>query len=112
MQKIFYSTLCQVCQVKTETKSEFVLLRKLMKNVFLCSSFIVKLVQQLYKCKPLNTVGAEQLLLDVHMLKTALLDLPSTGYQVQRKAPATYTKVISFDILTFYKLISTLICIY
>ncbi|KOX69808.1 Vacuolar protein sorting-associated protein 53 like protein [Melipona quadrifasciata] len=58
------------------------------------SSFIVKLVQQLYKCKPLNTVGAEQLLLDVHMLKTALLDLPSTGYQVQRKAPATYTKVV------------------
>ncbi|XP_017892761.1 vacuolar protein sorting-associated protein 53 homolog isoform X2 [Ceratina calcarata] len=58
------------------------------------SSFIVKLIQQLYKCKPLNTVGAEQLLLDVHMLKTALLDLPSTGYQVQRKAPATYTKVV------------------
>ncbi|XP_034195572.1 vacuolar protein sorting 53 isoform X1 [Osmia lignaria lignaria] len=58
------------------------------------SSFIVKLVQQLYKCKPLNTVGAEQLLLDVHMLKTALLDLPSTGYQIQRKAPATYTKVV------------------
>lgn len=57
-------------------------------------SFSVKLVQQLYKCKPLSAVGAEQLLLDVHMLKTALLDLPSTGYQVQRKAPATYTKVV------------------
>lgn len=51
----------------------------------------------MYKCKPLNTVGAEQLLLDVHMLKTALLDLPSTGYQVQRKAPATYTKVIFYN---------------
>lgn len=58
----------------------------------------MKLVQQLYKCKPLNTVGAEQLLLDVHMLKTALLDLPSTGYQVQRKAPATYTKVNYIDL--------------
>ncbi|XP_046604385.1 vacuolar protein sorting-associated protein 53 homolog isoform X1 [Neodiprion virginianus] len=58
------------------------------------SSFIPKVVQQLYKCKPLNTVGAEQLLLDVHMLKTALLDLPSTGCQIQRKAPATYTKVV------------------
>lgn len=68
----------------------------LIKYLFLYSSFIVKLVQQLYKCKPLNTVGAEQLLLDVHMLKTALLDLPSTGYQVQRKAPATYTKVTCF----------------
>ncbi|XP_011880495.1 PREDICTED: vacuolar protein sorting-associated protein 53 homolog [Vollenhovia emeryi] len=58
------------------------------------SSFIAKLVQQLFKCKPLNAVGAEQLLLDVHMLKTALLDLPSTGYQIQRKAPVTYTKVV------------------
>ncbi|XP_063986761.1 vacuolar protein sorting-associated protein 53 homolog isoform X2 [Diachasmimorpha longicaudata] len=58
------------------------------------SSFIPKLVQQLYRCKPLSAVGAEQLLLDVHMLKTALLDLPSTGCQVSRKAPATYTKVV------------------
>ncbi|XP_011495471.1 PREDICTED: vacuolar protein sorting-associated protein 53 homolog [Ceratosolen solmsi marchali] len=58
------------------------------------SSFIPKLTQQIYKCKPLNTVGAEQLLLDVHMLKTALLDLPSTGCQIHRKAPATYTKVV------------------
>ncbi|XP_011299307.1 vacuolar protein sorting-associated protein 53 homolog [Fopius arisanus] len=58
------------------------------------SSFIPKLVQQLYRCKPLSAVGAEQLLLDVHMLKTALLDLPSTGCQVTRKAPATYTKVV------------------
>ncbi|XP_076643240.1 vacuolar protein sorting 53 [Halictus rubicundus] len=58
------------------------------------SSFIVKLVQQLYKCKPLNTMGAEQLLLDVIVLKTALLDLPTTGYQDQRKPPAAYTKVV------------------
>ncbi|XP_001600124.2 vacuolar protein sorting-associated protein 53 homolog [Nasonia vitripennis] len=58
------------------------------------SSFIPKLTQQIFKCKPLSTVGAEQLLLDVHMLKTALLDLPSTGCQIQRKAPATYTKVV------------------
>lgn len=51
-------------------------------------------MQQLYKCKPLSAVGAEQLLLDVYMLKTALLELPCTGYQVQRKAPASYAKVI------------------
>ena len=28
------------------------------------------------------------------MLKTALLDLPSTGCQITRKAPATYTKIV------------------
>ncbi|KAL7305980.1 hypothetical protein TKK_0001450 [Trichogramma kaykai] len=58
------------------------------------SSFIPKLTQQIFKCKPLSTVGTEQLLLDVHMLKTALLDLPSAGSSVQRKAPAMYTKVV------------------
>ncbi|KAG8300721.1 Vacuolar protein sorting-associated protein 53 [Homalodisca vitripennis] len=58
------------------------------------NSFIPKFIQSLYKCKPLSTVGAEQLLLDTHMLKTALLDLPSIGSQVSRKAPASYTKVV------------------
>lgn len=39
-------------------------------------------------------MGCEQLLLDTHSLKTVLLDLPSVGSQVQRKAPASYTKVV------------------
>ena len=39
-------------------------------------------------------MGAEQLLLDTHMLKTALLDLPSVGSQLPRKPPASYTKMV------------------
>uniref|UniRef100_A0AAQ5Y5F5 Vacuolar protein sorting-associated protein 53 homolog n=1 Tax=Amphiprion ocellaris TaxID=80972 RepID=A0AAQ5Y5F5_AMPOC len=35
-----------------------------------------------------------QLLLDTHSLKTVLLDLPSIGSQVLRKAPASYTKIV------------------
>ncbi|KAK3913798.1 Vacuolar protein sorting-associated protein 53-like protein [Frankliniella fusca] len=58
------------------------------------NSFIPKFIQHLYKCRPLSTVGAEQLLLDSHSLKTVLLDLPSIGSQVNRKAPASYTKVV------------------
>lgn len=38
--------------------------------------FIPKFVQQLFKCKPLGTLAAEQLLLDTHMLKELLLNLP------------------------------------
>lgn len=53
-----------------------------------CSVFIPKFVNSLYKCKPIGTVGAEQLLLDTHSLKTVLLDLPSIGSKVNRKAPA------------------------
>uniref|UniRef100_A0A8D0GXX9 Vacuolar protein sorting-associated protein 53 homolog n=1 Tax=Sphenodon punctatus TaxID=8508 RepID=A0A8D0GXX9_SPHPU len=35
-----------------------------------------------------------QLLLDTHSLKMVLLDLPSIGSQVVRKAPASYTKIV------------------
>ncbi|XP_067931939.1 vacuolar protein sorting-associated protein 53 homolog [Watersipora subatra] len=56
--------------------------------------FMPKFMSSLYKCKPINTVGAEQLLLDAHSLKTALLDLPSMGSKVNRKAPVSYTKIV------------------
>lgn len=58
------------------------------------NSFIPKFIQSIYKCKPLSTIGAEQLLLDTHMLKTFLLDLPSLGSQTSRKAPTSYTKIV------------------
>ena len=66
------------------------------------SSFIPKFISQLYRCRPVGTVGAEQLLLDTHSLKTVLLDLPnlaeSSGQQnraaATRKAPAAFTKVV------------------
>ncbi|KAG1682195.1 Vacuolar protein sorting-associated protein 53 [Nymphon striatum] len=58
------------------------------------NSFIPKFIGHLFKCKPISTEGAEQLLLDTHMLKTVLLDLPSVGSQVIRKAPASFTKIV------------------
>lgn len=54
-----------------------------------------------YKCKPVGTVGAEQLLLDTHSIKTCLLELPSivdTGHVKLppggRRAPQSYTKLV------------------
>lgn len=58
------------------------------------NSFIPKLISHLFKCKPVSPIGAEQLLLDTHMLKTVLLDLPSLGSHMLRKAPASYTKIV------------------
>uniref|UniRef100_A0A9L0TGJ0 Vacuolar protein sorting-associated protein 53 homolog n=2 Tax=Perissodactyla TaxID=9787 RepID=A0A9L0TGJ0_HORSE len=58
------------------------------------NSFIPKFITHLFKCKPISMVGAEQLLLDTHSLKMVLLDLPSIGSQVVRKAPASYTKIV------------------
>ncbi|KAH1011665.1 hypothetical protein HUJ04_000987 [Dendroctonus ponderosae] len=59
------------------------------------NSFIPKYIQNIYKCKPINTEGAEQLLLDTHMLKTVLLNLPSIASQISRSAPAAYSKVVT-----------------
>lgn len=58
------------------------------------NSFIPRFITSLYKCKPIGTVGAEQLLLDTHSLKTVLLNLPSVSSQVARKAPTSYTKIV------------------
>uniref|UniRef100_A0A672SS71 Vacuolar protein sorting-associated protein 53 homolog n=1 Tax=Sinocyclocheilus grahami TaxID=75366 RepID=A0A672SS71_SINGR len=49
------------------------------------NSFIPKFINHLFRCKPISMVGAEQ---------TVLLDLPSIGSQVVRKAPASYTKIV------------------
>ncbi|XP_067623391.1 vacuolar protein sorting-associated protein 53 homolog [Eurosta solidaginis] len=67
------------------------------------NAFIPKFINVLYKCKLThsdgsnNVLGCEQLLLDTHSLKTALLDLPSIGSSVNRKAPTSYTKVVVKD---------------
>ncbi|KAF5291601.1 hypothetical protein FQA39_LY14323 [Lamprigera yunnana] len=57
--------------------------------------FIPKFTNNIYKCKPINTEGAEQLLLDTHMLKMVLLNLPLIASQINRQAPATYTKAVN-----------------
>jgi len=59
------------------------------------NSFIPRYVAQIYKCKPVSTVGAEQLLLDTHSLKTVLLQLPSLGSLAGRKPPPSFTKAVS-----------------
>lgn len=48
----------------------------------------------LCKCLTVLCKMSHQLLLDTHSLKMVLLDLPSIGSQVLRKAPASYTKIV------------------
>ena len=58
-----------------------------------CSKFannlIHKFLNNIFKCKFVTQAGLEQLLLDPHSLKTALLDMPTINSAVSRKAPAT-----------------------
>jgi len=46
------------------------------------NALVPKFTAAVYRCKPISTVGVEQLLLDVHSVKTLLTDLPTTGGDV------------------------------
>lgn len=41
--------------------------------------FIAKYLIQIFKCRPISEIGAEQLLLDTHSIKTLFMDMPSMG---------------------------------
>lgn len=55
--------------------------------------FIPKFITNLFKCKPLRQEAAEQLLLDTHLLKKVLQELPNWESSV-KTAPANYIKEI------------------
>lgn len=59
------------------------------------TSFMPKVIAALQKCKQVCTVGAEQLLLDMQSMRVALLELPSVGAAVARKAPGSYAKRVT-----------------
>ncbi|CAG8705635.1 2645_t:CDS:10, partial [Acaulospora morrowiae] len=58
-------------------------------------SFVSKLISNLLKCKPISEVGAEQMLLDVHALKTSLLEMPTMGMENPAPPPTTFTKIVN-----------------
>ncbi|XP_047483637.1 vacuolar protein sorting-associated protein 53 homolog [Penaeus chinensis] len=60
----------------------------------LAAAILNKFVQQVYKCRPINSVGCEQLLLDCHALKAVMLQLPVVALQMRRDPPQTYTRMV------------------
>jgi len=59
------------------------------------SSFIGRFTSTLFKCKPISTIPAQQLLIDTQVLHSALLNLPSIGSSISRKPPISFTKTVS-----------------
>eukprot|EP01135_Chromosphaera_perkinsii_P011260 Nk52_evm41s2367 gene=Nk52_evmTU41s2367 len=57
--------------------------------------FIPQLVNNIYKCKPMNDISAEQLLLDIHSIKTILLGFPSFGVEGSGGVPSSYAKFVN-----------------
>ncbi|CAL4152712.1 unnamed protein product [Meganyctiphanes norvegica] len=60
----------------------------------LAATIVSKFVQQVYKCRPINSLGCEQLLLDCHALKAILLELPVVGSQVRREPPQAFVRMV------------------
>ncbi|KAI8924441.1 Vps53-like protein [Entophlyctis helioformis] len=58
-------------------------------------SFIAKYLANIYKCRPLSEVGAEQMLLDTHSLKNILLEMSTLGADPPTQPPPAYVKILS-----------------
>lgn len=57
-------------------------------------SFVPWFMKNIYLCKPVSEIGAEQLLLDVHSIKTILLEMPNMGADEKVPVSAVYTKFV------------------
>ncbi|KAG3039670.1 hypothetical protein PC119_g1963 [Phytophthora cactorum] len=73
------------------------------------ASFVPKILQAVFKCRKMNQVATQQLLLDVYALKTLFLQLPvlnNDGFQSSSSStstatiPSRYTKFVSNEMAT------------
>lgn len=60
------------------------------------NAIVPRIMNALFKCKPLSTTGAEQLLLDLHSLKIVLLGLPSLGVSASSAAPSALAEPAAY----------------
>ncbi|CAB4479421.1 uncharacterized protein OCT59_027868 [Rhizophagus irregularis] len=58
-------------------------------------SFVSKIINNLSKCKPISEVGAEQMLLDIHAMKTYILEMPTMGMENSAPPSTTFTKIVN-----------------
>ncbi|KAI8646117.1 Vps53-like protein [Parasitella parasitica] len=58
--------------------------------------FITKYLVQIFRCKPISEIGAEQLLLDTHSIKTLFMDIPSMGLSDgPTSVPTSYSRILN-----------------
>ncbi|KAL7331154.1 Vacuolar protein sorting-associated protein 53 [Mucor circinelloides] len=58
--------------------------------------FITKYLVQIFRCKPISEIGAEQLLLDTHSIKTLFMDIPSMGISDGPvSVPTSYSRIVN-----------------
>ncbi|KAI9260205.1 Vps53-like protein [Sporodiniella umbellata] len=59
--------------------------------------FLVKYMALIFQCKPISEIGAEQLLLDTHSIKTLLMEIPLIGFSdgSPQTVPTSYGRIIN-----------------
>ncbi|RHZ45916.1 hypothetical protein Glove_642g7 [Diversispora epigaea] len=72
-------------------------------------SCVSKLINNLWKCKPISEVGAEQMLLDIYALKTSLLEMPTMGMENPDPPPTTFTKIVNKGISKIETILKTIL---
>ncbi|CAH8603968.1 unnamed protein product [Dicrocoelium dendriticum] len=92
-----------VTEIVKHLRSQLPLIRDVLYSVRatftqICIKFagalISRFIASLYRCKPLNTFGAEQLLLDTQSLKSALLQMPVFGAKFPQVPPKSFTNLV------------------
>nr|KAJ3412643.1 Vacuolar protein sorting-associated protein 53 [Polyrhizophydium stewartii] len=73
-------------------------------------SFTAKYLANIYKCRPLSEVGAEQMLLDTHALKNILTEMSTLGADPPAAAPpAAYVKILAKGITKIEQLLKVVL---
>ncbi|KAJ1551222.1 Vacuolar protein sorting-associated protein 53 [Nowakowskiella sp. JEL0078] len=71
-------------------------------------SFLARYHGNIFKCKPISEVGAEQMLLDTHALKTILIQMINVGAQSPTPVPQMYIKVLNKAITKIEQLLKVI----
>jgi len=58
-------------------------------------AFIPRHLASIARCRPISEVGAEQMLLDTHALKTTIMDMPFMGTEGSVAVPASFAKIVN-----------------
>ncbi|KAI7862352.1 Vps53-like protein [Spinellus fusiger] len=58
-------------------------------------SFLSKYLLNIFKCRPVSEIGAEQMLLDTHTIKTLLMDIPFMRPEGSMTIPTSYAKLVN-----------------
>ncbi|KAI9096614.1 Vps53-like protein [Phlyctochytrium arcticum] len=72
-------------------------------------TILTRYYNNIFKCKPISEVGAEQLLLDTHALKTILTQMVNINSQGPAQPPALYVKILGKSVAKLEQLLKVVL---